>query len=55
MMEKCNANISVPSADQHSDRIKILGTPNQIEKAKEIINERVKELEKEKEDKVFVF
>lgn len=55
MMEKCNANISIPPADQHSDLIKILGTPSQIEKAKATISERIKELEKEKEDKVFTF
>ncbi|EDV24343.1 uncharacterized protein TRIADDRAFT_26766 [Trichoplax adhaerens] len=51
MMEKYSVNISVPPADQHSDCIKIFGTPSQIEKAKSAILDRIKELEEEKEDK----
>ena len=52
MMEDCDVNISVPQVDQKSDIIKVTGTPNNVEQAKQALMDRVAQLEQEKEDRV---
>ncbi|KAL0268526.1 UNVERIFIED_CONTAM: hypothetical protein PYX00_010437 [Menopon gallinae] len=52
LMEDFEVHISVSPADQKLDCIKITGAPANVQKAKEALDERVKQLEKEKEDRI---
>lgn len=45
-------NIQVPAPDQQSDKIAITGLASQLDRAKEGLLERVKELQAEQEDRV---
>lgn len=45
-------NIQVPAPDQQSDKIAITGLANNLERAKDGLLERVKELQAEQEDRV---
>lgn len=45
-------NIQVPAPDQQSDNIYITGLASQLDRAKEGLLERVKELQAEQEDRV---
>lgn len=45
-------NIQVPAPDQQSDKIAITGLANHLDRAKEGLLERVKELQAEQEDRV---
>lgn len=45
-------NIQVPAPDQQSDNICITGLASQLDRAKEGLLERVKELQAEQEDRV---
>lgn len=47
-------NIQVPAPEQQSDKIAITGLANHLERAKEGLLERVKELQVEQEDRVGV-
>ncbi|XP_039602941.1 vigilin [Polypterus senegalus] len=51
MMEDYEVNISVPQPDQQSDVIKITGLVANVERAKQGLLERVKELQAEQEDR----
>lgn len=55
MMEKCDVNIDVPPASAQSDVIKIKGPPANVEKAVKTLEERVVQLESEREDRVSRF
>lgn len=48
-------NIQVPAPEQQSDKIAITGLANHLDRAKEGLLERVKELQAEQEDRVSVF
>lgn len=48
-------NIQVPAPDQQSDNISITGLASQLDRAKEGLLERVKELQAEQEDRVNIF
>lgn len=45
-------NIQVPAPEQQSDKISITGLTSHLERAKEGLLERVKELQAEQEDRV---
>lgn len=45
-------NIQVPAPDQQSDKIAITGLANHLDRAKEGLLERVRELQAEQEDRV---
>lgn len=47
-------NIQVPAPDQQSDKIAITGLANHLDRAKEGLLERVKELQAEQEDRVSI-
>ncbi|KAM9849306.1 high density lipoprotein binding protein a isoform 2-T2 [Aulostomus maculatus] len=51
MMDEFEVNIQVPAPDQQSDKIAITGLANHLERAKEGLLERVKELQAEQEDR----
>lgn len=51
-MEQYDVNISIPPSMQSSNIVKISGVESKVEEAIEALEERVKELEKEKEDRV---
>lgn len=51
MMEN-DVNITVPPANQQSDIIKVSGTPANVERAKVAIEQRVEQLEKDKQERV---
>ncbi|PNF18399.1 Vigilin [Cryptotermes secundus] len=52
LMEKYDVHIVLSPADQRLDIIKISGTPACVERAKEAIEERCKELEAERQDRI---
>lgn len=47
-------NIQVPAPDQQSDNISITGLVSHLDRAKEGLLERVKELQAEQEDRVSI-
>lgn len=47
-------NIQVPAPEQQSDKIAITGLANHLDRAKEGLLERVKELQAEQEDRVSI-
>lgn len=47
-------NIQVPAPDQQSDKIAVTGLANHLDRAKEGLLERVKELQAEQEDRVSI-
>ncbi|XP_075883863.1 high density lipoprotein binding protein a isoform X2 [Nelusetta ayraudi] len=51
MMEEFEVNIQVPAPEQQSDKIAITGLANHLDRAKEGLLERVKELQAEQEDR----
>ncbi|KAK2907479.1 high density lipoprotein binding protein a isoform X1 [Channa argus] len=51
MMDEFEVNIQVPAPDQQSDKISITGLASHLERAKEGLLERVKELQAEQEDR----
>ncbi|XP_035508607.1 high density lipoprotein binding protein a isoform X1 [Morone saxatilis] len=51
MMDEFEVNIQVPAPDQQSDKIAITGLANHLDRAKEGLLERVKELQVEQEDR----
>ncbi|MEQ2174934.1 hypothetical protein GOODEAATRI_012829 [Goodea atripinnis] len=51
MMDEFEVNIQVPPPDQQSDKIAITGLASHLERAKEGLLERVKELQAEQEDR----
>ena len=52
MMEQYDVNISIPPSAQSSNIVKISGVDNKVQNAISALEERVKELEKEREDRV---
>ena len=52
MMEQYDVNISIPPSAQSSNVVKISGVDNKVQNAISALEERVKELEKEREDRV---
>ena len=55
MMEQFNVNISVPPQAEKSDYIKVRGPPAHVRRALDALEEKVKNLELEKEDRVITF
>ncbi|XP_078419626.1 vigilin-like [Cetorhinus maximus] len=51
MMEEYEVNIAVPPPEEQSDTIKITGLASHLDRAREGLNERVKELQMEQEDR----
>nr|XP_057928790.1 high density lipoprotein binding protein a isoform X2 [Doryrhamphus excisus] len=51
MMDEFEVNIQVPAPEQQSDKIAITGLANHLERAREGLMERVKELQVEQEDR----
>uniref|UniRef100_A0A3Q3WA91 Vigilin n=1 Tax=Mola mola TaxID=94237 RepID=A0A3Q3WA91_MOLML len=51
MMDEFEVNIQVPAPDQQSDKIAITGLANHLDRAREGLLERVKELQAEQEDR----
>ncbi|KAM9384852.1 high density lipoprotein binding protein a isoform 2-T2 [Pholidichthys leucotaenia] len=51
MMDKFEVNIQVPAPEQQSDKIAITGLANHLDRAKEGLLERVRELQAEQEDR----
>uniref|UniRef100_A0A672JBK8 Vigilin n=1 Tax=Salarias fasciatus TaxID=181472 RepID=A0A672JBK8_SALFA len=54
MMDEFEVNIQVPAPDQQSDKISITGLANHLDRAKDGLLERVKELQAEQEDRGMV-
>jgi len=52
MMEEFDVNVAIPAAEEHSDIVKITGPPANVAKAKNALDEKVKQLEAEQEDRV---
>lgn len=53
-MDKHDVNISIPPSDQSSDIVKVSGVENKVVRAIAALEDKVKELEEEKKDKVGV-
>ncbi|GCB63993.1 hypothetical protein scyTo_0014709 [Scyliorhinus torazame] len=51
MMEEYEVNIAVPPPEEQSDTIKITGLASHLDRARDGLNERVKELQMEQEDR----
>ncbi|XP_037085913.1 vigilin-like [Pollicipes pollicipes] len=51
MMKNFDVNISIPPAEEHSSVIRITGTPNKLDDAREGLLQRVKELDAEMADR----
>lgn len=51
MMDEFEVNIQVPAPDQQSDKISITGLANHLDRAKEGLLDRVKELQADQEDR----
>lgn len=51
MMEENDVNISIPPADQRSNVVRITGTPANVKSAQKAMEERVRQLEGEQEDR----
>ncbi|KAK3594419.1 hypothetical protein CHS0354_037444 [Potamilus streckersoni] len=51
MMEEFNVNISIPPPEDSSDMIKVTGAPNNVQRARGALEEKVVSLEKEKENR----
>ncbi|XP_068563980.1 high density lipoprotein binding protein a [Cebidichthys violaceus] len=54
MMDEFEVNIQVPAPEQQSDKISITGLANHLDRAKEGLLERVKELQADQEDRVSI-
>ena len=52
MMKEFDVNISIPSSDEGSDVIKIYGAPANVERAEKAIEEKVRQLDDQKEERV---
>ncbi|CAC5382186.1 Vigilin [Mytilus coruscus] len=52
MMGDYDVNISIPPADDHSDKVKVTGPPANVKRALEALQEKCDQLEKEKEDRL---
>ncbi|XP_052081432.1 vigilin-like [Mytilus californianus] len=52
MMGDYDVNISIPPAEDHSDKVKVTGPPANVKRALEALQERCDQLEKEKEDRL---
>lgn len=52
MMGDYDVNISIPPAEEHSDKVKVTGPPANVKRALEALQEKCDQLEKEKEDRV---
>ena len=52
MMKEFDVNISIPSSDEGSDVIKIYGAPANVERAEKAVEEKVKQLDDQKEERV---
>ena len=52
MMKEFDVNISIPSSDEGSDVIKIYGAPANVERAEKAVEEKVKQLDEQKEERV---
>ena len=52
MMDQFDVNISIPPSMQESNTVKVSGIEAKVDEALAALEDRVVELEKEKEDKV---
>ena len=52
MMDDYDVNISIPSASDQSDVIRVTGAPVNVERAEEALKAKVTQLEADKEDRV---
>ena len=52
MMQDFDVNISIPPADENSNIVHVSGPPANVKRAKQALEEKVEQLEKEQEDRV---
>ena len=52
MMQDHDVNISIPSAEEQSNIVKVRGPPANVSRAKEALAERITQLDAEKADRV---
>lgn len=52
MMEEYDVNISIPPATESSDIVRVTGPPENVKKARAALEDKVAQLEAEKEDRV---
>jgi len=52
MMDECDVSIQVPPADDNVAVLTVSGTPDNVARAKEMLLQRVQQLEEEKEQRV---
>jgi len=51
LMDSCDVHIVLSAAEQKEDKIKITGTPNNVERAREAVLQRVKDIEADRKEK----
>lgn len=52
MMKQFDVNISIPPPEEHSDKVKVTGPPNNVKNAIEALQKKCEQLELEKEERV---
>jgi len=52
MMKEYDVNISIPPAEEHSEKVKITGAPANVKRAMAALEDKCDQLEREKEDRV---
>ena len=52
MMEECDVNIAIPPPREESDIVTIVGSRTKVQKAIEMLNQKIAEIEAENEDRV---
>ena len=54
LMDEFEVQITIPSLDDHLDFITVTGPPSRVEAAKKAIEQKVQQLDAEKQDRVSV-
>lgn len=54
MMKQFDVNISIPPPEEHSDKVKVTGPPNNVKNAIEALQKKCEQLELEKEERVLL-
>lgn len=52
MMKQFDVNISIPPPEEHSDKVKVTGPPNNVKNAIEALQKKCEQLELEKEERI---
>ena len=52
MMQEYDVNISIPPPSEHSDLVRVSGPPENVERARKALEQKVAQLDAEKEDRV---